>query len=185
MNFFKNLFRCFGSGSAYIVPAVEATNDCKGDAKLGRGVRQKSQLEVANGSDTEDDCLHLIGMIQVDENDMIGSSFIDPTNLLQFSFVDNALSPAIRTPLGKISNSISIFRMLLGKTILRDINDLNTEQDTKALVNAISRYLENIDRSKSQIDCKSKALSNGRSLSCEGSAIILVSLKNQSLSTPS
>lgn len=180
MNFFKNLFRCFGPGSAYIVPAVEAADDGKGDAKFGRGVRQKSQLEAGNSSDTEDDCLLLIGMIQIDETDRIGNYFTDPSNALIFSFVDHTLSSAFRTPLGKSSNSISIFRMLLGKTILRDINELNTEQDTKALINAISSFLDSIERCRIQIDGKSKTVLNAKSLSCEGFIIILVSLKSWS-----
>lgn len=173
MNFLKSLFRCFGPGSAYIVPAIE--DDLKSNAKVGRGVRQKTQLDTGTGSDIENDCLLLIGMIRVDENEIVDSSFGDPTKALTFSFVDLTLSTAFRAPVGKVLNGISPLRMILGKTILRDVSDFHTDSDTKAMVTAIYSFLDNMGRGRSFRDSKSKSFSNPGSLTFEGLIIITVS----------
>jgi hypothetical protein len=174
MNFLKSLFRCFGPGSAYIVPAIEAPDDFKSSSKVGRGVRQKTQLDTGTGNDTENDCLLLIGMIRVDENEIVNSSFADPTKALTFSFVDMTISSAFRTPAGKIPNGISVLRMVLGKTILRDVSDFITDSDTKAMVTAISGFLENMGRGRSYRETKSRAVSSPGSLTFEGLIIITV-----------
>ena len=174
MNFLKSLFRCFGPGSAYIVPAIDAQDEFKSHPKVGRGVRQKTQLCTGTGNETESDCLLLIEMIRVDENETVNSTFSDPTKALTFSFNDLSLSSAFRGPVGKSGNGISPLRMLLGKTILRDINDLNTDYDTKAMVTAISSFLDNVERCRDHKDTKSKPIISPRSLTLEGRIIITV-----------
>lgn len=177
MNFLKSLFRCFGPGSAYIVPAIEGPDDFKSNVKVGRGVRQKSQLDTGTGNDIENDCLLLIGMIRVDENEIVNSSFGDPTKALKFSFVDLTLSTAFRAPVGKVLNGISPLRMVLGKAILRDVSDFHTDCDTKAMVTAVHSFLDNMGRGRSFRESKSKSFSNPGSLTFEGLIIITVSTR--------
>lgn len=142
INFLKSLFRCFGPGSAYIVPASETLEDSRCGAKVGRDVRRKKSSDGTRSVDTQSDCLLLIGMIKLRHNVAADLSSSDPSKAFTISFADASLHRAFRSPLGK--NGISAFRMLLGKTILRDVKDVKRDFDTKTLVGLINHYTANI-----------------------------------------
>ena len=143
INFLKSLFRCFGPGSAYVVPASETLEDSKCGAKVGREVRRKKSSDVSRSVDTESDCMLLIGTIKVTHNVAADLTYSDPSMAFSFSFTNATLHTAFRTPLGK--NGISAFRMLLGKTILRDVKDVKRDFDTKTLVSLINYYTNNVN----------------------------------------
>lgn len=143
INFLKSLFRCFGPGSAYIVPASETLEDSRCGAKVGRDVRRKKSSDGTRNVDTESDCLLLIGMIKLTHNVVADLTSSDPSKAFTISFADASLHHAFRSPLGK--NGISAFRMLLGKTILRDVKDVKRDFDTKTVVSLIDHYTANIN----------------------------------------
>ena len=176
-SFFSRLFRCFAPGSAYVVPIAETADSVSDTKKLGRGVRQKSQFD-ATSPDTEMDCIKLIEMIRVDVNITIDTALRDPTLSVLFSFADLTISSAssFRSPGGgKAHTGISLLRMLVSRTILRDVNDMNTESDTKALVLAITSFLDNLERSYNQKIKSSPDKKHGAgSLSHESQLILTV-----------
>jgi hypothetical protein len=146
INFFKSLFRCFGPGSAYVVPATETLEDLKCGSKVGRDVRLKRSSEGSKSVDTESDCLLLIGTIKLTHHIAADLTSSDPSKAFTFSFTDINLHTAFRSPLGK--TGISAFRMLLGKTILRDVKDVKRDFDTKTLVSLINHYTSNVNLSR-------------------------------------
>ena len=169
-NFFLSLFRCFTPGSAYVVPVGEAPESGSVESrKLNRGVRQKSQLDSLKCANIEPDCLYLIETIRVDENAEFNSTLRDPTGAVLFSFTDRTISSAIRSPGNKASQNFSSFRMLILRTILRDFNDNQTENDTKTLVLATSSFLDSLERFQKYSEQKLKShFSTCGSMSQEG-----------------
>lgn len=150
INFLKSLFRCFGPGSAYIVPASETLEDSRCGAKVGRDVRRKKSSDGTRNVDTESDCLLLIGMTKLKHNVAADLTSSDPSKAFTISFADASLHHAFRSPLGK--NGVSAFRMLLGKTILRDVKDVKRDFDTETLVSLIDQYTANINCGHGQGD---------------------------------
>ena len=175
-SFFLSLFRCFTPGSAYVVPVVEAPELGNVESrKLNRGVRQKSQLDSLKCVNIEPDCLYLIEMIRVEESIEFNSTLRDPTGAVLFSFTDRTISSTIRSPGGKASQNFSSFRMLIMRTILRDFNENQTENDTKTLVLAISSFLDSLERFQKYSEQKLKShFSTCTSMSQEGLLMITV-----------
>ena len=176
-SFFNRLFRCFAPGSAYVVPIVEAAyNGSVESKKLSRVLKQKSQLDTLNSANIETDCVFLMEMIRIEVSAASVPVFRDPTGAVLFSFEDLSMSSAFRSSGGKVPHGISLFRMLIGRTVLRDFNDLHTENDKKSLVLAVSSFLDHLERLYKFSDKKLGIyLSNG-SLSHECLIILTVNL---------
>lgn len=157
-NFFLSLFRCFTPGSAYVVPVVATADLGTVESKqLNRGVKQKRQSDSLNNLNIEPDCIFLIEMIRVDENVEFNSTLRDPTGAILFTFMDRTISSTIRSPGGKTLQNISVFRMLVVRTILRDLNDTHTENETKTIVSAISSFLDSLERLQKYSEQKLKS----------------------------
>lgn len=144
-NFFRQFFLCLVPGHAYVVPAEEG-NEEEIDRKLGIGLKQKSS--IVSFIDNEKDWISLIESIRIDEN-TIDDVFKDPTRGVFISFSDQTFSSATRTT-GSKSNifSFSLFRVLVCRTILRDINDQKPDLDRKVLIIAVTNFAENLENSK-------------------------------------
>ena len=174
--FLTRLFRCFTPGSAYVVPIVEAAYSGSSELKRpSKGLRQKSKLETVNSTDIEADCVSLIDIIRVDVNTAFTPQFRDPTGAVLFSFEELSISSVFRSTGGKVPHGISYFRMLIGRTVLRDVNDLHTVNDKKSLVLAISSFLDNLERLYKHTDKKLGSYLNNGVLTYEGLIILTVS----------
>ena len=146
INFLKSLFRCFGPGSAYVVPATESLEDLKCGSKVDGNFRPKRSSDRSKNVDTESDCLLLIGTIKLTHHIAADLTSSDPSKAFTFSYNDINLHTAFRSPLGK--SGISAFKMLLGRTILRDVKDVKRDFDTKTLASLINHYTSNVNLSR-------------------------------------
>jgi hypothetical protein len=174
--YLQRLFRCFQPGSAYILPIIDGVEENEIERKLSVGLRkQKSApLDSWTGIDTENDCVSLLEALKI-ENKAIINVFTDPTSVIFFSFIDLTLS-AVFSPGGKIpnpNNGISVFRMLVGRTILRDVNDKNNDGDVRTLIFAVNSFVDVLEQRSKQFNVKSKS-SLGASLTHDGSIILTV-----------
>jgi hypothetical protein len=152
---FRQFFLCLVPGHAYVVPAVEG-NDEEIDRKLGIGLKQKSSKQAL--IDNEKDWISIIEAIRIDEN-TIDDVFKDPTRGVFISFSDQTFSSATRTT-GLKSNSFSLFRVLVCRTILRDINDQKPDLDRRVLIIAVTNFVEILENS--QLLDKQTALSKSQ-----------------------